>query len=197
MTIRPAVPADRPAIERICLLTAAAGGDATGEHSDQTMLSDVYATPYLDGPGGFALVWDEGEGPLGYILGTSDTVAFQEWFTGVWWPSVTASHSESNDADRKLLASATNPVRMLTSVLANYPAHLHVDLLPEAQGRGAGRALIEAACELLAERGVSGVHLEVDPANVRALAFYPRVGFDLEADQQGNPVFCRRLAVAE
>ncbi|WP_061962721.1 GNAT family N-acetyltransferase [Demequina aurantiaca] len=197
MTIRSAVPADRLAIARICLRTGAAGGDATGEHSDQTMLSDVYSTPYLDGPGGFALVWDEGEGPLGYILGTSDTETFQEWFTREWWPSVGASHRETNDADRKLLASATNPRRMLNSELGNYPAHLHIDLLPEAQGRGAGRALIEAACTLLADRGVPGVHLEVDPANAGALAFYPRVGFHSAAEGDGGPVFYRRLALAE
>ena len=63
-------------------------------------------------------------------------------------------------------------------VLAAYPAHLHIDLLPRAQRQGWGRRLINALCEALAERGVPGVHLQYDAANVNAGAFYQRLGFE-------------------
>ncbi|WP_159449159.1 N-acetyltransferase [Demequina sp. NBRC 110055] len=175
--IREAGAGDAAAIARICRLTGDAGADATGHHSDDTALADVYATPYLHGPACFALVWDEGDGPLGYVLGTADTRAFQTWFTQTWWPSVADRHALVTEADEKLLRSAADHGRMLLEVIEDFPAHLHIDLLPEAQGRGAGRALIEAACGVLAHSGARGVHLGIDPRNDGARAFYPRVGF--------------------
>lgn len=194
MAIRPATRADRGAIAHVCLLTGAQGRDATGVHGDDAMLADVYALPYLDGPGGFCLVWDEGDGPVGYVLGTSDTAAFQAWFEREWWPRIVPAHPARTEADASLLADAENPARMLIPELADYPAHLHIDLLPAAQGRGAGRAMVEAACALLADRGVPGVHLVAERANAGAQAFYPRVGFAPLREDEETVTFARRLA---
>ncbi|WP_084105716.1 GNAT family N-acetyltransferase [Demequina sp. NBRC 110056] len=193
MAVRPATAADAHAIERICLLTGDNGTDATGLFCDDAVLADVYALPYLTGPGGFCLVWDEGAGAVGYVLGTDDTPAFQRWFTGQWWPS-RPGREQTTEGDRWLLPSAADPDRMINAAVDAYPAHLHIDLLPEAQGRGAGRALIEAACALLAERGSPGVHLEASQANAGAQAFYPRVGFEALATEGGSVTFARRLA---
>ncbi|WP_430868581.1 GNAT family N-acetyltransferase [Demequina aurantiaca] len=194
MIIRPAEPADRDAIARICLLTGDVARDATGVFCDDAAISDVYATPYLYGPGGFAVVWDVDGEPRGYVLGTDDTVAFQEWFTREWWPRVGAHRTQVTAKDEWLLAAAADPERMLEPHVAQYPAHLHIDLLPEAQGKGAGRALIEAAVALLAKRGVGGVHLGADAANAGALAFYPRVGFEILSRDAGGVLFGRRIA---
>ncbi|SEJ21989.1 GNAT family N-acetyltransferase [Demequina mangrovi] len=195
--IRPATARDRAAIARICLLTGAHGADATGVHGDDALLADVYALPYLDGPGGFGLVWDQGDGAVGYVLGTSDTASFQRWFSGEWWPRVAPTHTRVNETGAALAEEAADPRRMLDADLGAYPAHLHVDLLPEAQGRGAGRALIEAACALLAERGVAGVHLGASRANAGALAFYPRVGFAEVGGDEAGVTFARRLGGAQ
>ncbi|MFN3866350.1 MAG: GNAT family N-acetyltransferase [Demequina sp.] len=162
---------------------------------DDQAVSDVYATPYLHGPGGFALVWDEGDGAAGYVLGTVDTRAFQRWFTEEWWPSRPARESRT-EGDRWLLPSASDPDRMLIDAVDEYPAHLHIDVLPEAQGRGAGRALIEAMAAELSRRGLPGVHLVVGKENVGAQAFYPRVGFEVAGEDRGSVTFARRLAGA-
>lgn len=192
MTIRAATPADHDEIARICLLTGNAGGDDTGRHGDDALLADVYAIPYLHGPAGFALVWDEGDGAIGYVMGTADTRAFQGWFSDSWWPSVAHRHPLRVEADESVLRSAADPERLLTAVVDDYPAHLHIDLLPWAQGKGAGRALIEAACALLTEHGVAGVHLDIDPRNDAARQFYPRVGFSTLAGQPAE-LFVRSL----
>lgn len=197
MIIRQAQPADAEAIARICLLTGDVGQDATGMFCDDTAVSDVYASPYLHGPGGFGLVWDVGGEARGYLLGTDDTVAFQEWFSNEWWPRVGAHRTQMTAKDAWLLSAAADPRRMLNSYLDDYPAHLHIDLLPDQQGKGAGSALIEAACALLAKRGVPGVHLGADAANAGALAFYPRVGFELLNARDGGADFGRRIQFAE
>ena len=61
--------------------------------------------------------------------------------------------------------------------MADYPSHLHIDLLPDAQGQGAGRRLIETLTTSLAAHGSPGVHLGVAVRNQNARAFYERVGF--------------------
>lgn len=192
MSIRPATPADHEQIARICLLTGATGQDATGLFSNDATLADVYATPYLHGPGGFCLVWDVDGEARGYVLGTSDTRAFQQWFSDEWWPMRAPRHPARTEGDAWLLPEAANSTRMLIARVDEYPAHLHVDLLPDQQGRGAGRALIEACCELLRGRGVPGLHLVAEKANAPAQAFYPRVGLEaIDEDDDTTVTFAR------
>lgn len=192
LSIRPATGADADALARICLATGNSGADATGVFGDDRALADVFVLPYLRGPGRFGLVWDQGDGPLGYVVGTSDTRAFQQWFVADWWPSSPPREVRA-EGDNWLLAAAADPERMLIDDLDDYPAHLHIDLLPSAQGRGAGRALVEAACALLTGRGVPGVHATAAAANSGALGFYPRVGFRELADHGTAVTFARRL----
>ncbi|WP_062201230.1 GNAT family N-acetyltransferase [Demequina salsinemoris] len=198
MGIRPVSDGDHAQIARICLLTGRQGEDATGVFCDDTVLSDVYATPYLHGPGGFCLVWEAdgaaGEAEArGYVLGTSDTESFQRWFVEEWWPERAPLHQPCHVPDAWLLSAAADPERMLVPRLGEFPAHLHIDLLPDQQGRGAGRALIEAACGLLTMRDVPGVHLVAETANENAQAFYPRVGFDAVARDDATVTWGRRL----
>ena len=74
-----------------------------------------------------------------------------------------------------------------------YPAHLHIDLLPEAQGQSWGRRLIQTLVEALREQGVSGLHLVAGSDNAGALAFYPRVGFTAIPSHAGVQAFARTL----
>ena len=195
MTIRPGTLADADAIARICLLTGRLGKDATGAYGDDAVLSDVYATPYLHGPSCYCLVWEEDGEVVGYVLGASDTRAFQKWFNEVWWPAASADREPVTDMDRDLFKEAAVPTRMLEDDVDTYPAHLHIDLLPEAQGKGAGRALIDACVELQRERGVPGLHLVAENANEGAQAFYPRVGFDAIRTGDGVTKFARSIAI--
>lgn len=193
LTVRAATPEDGAAISTICLLTGANGGDATGDFCDDAVISDVYATPYTRGPGGFGLVWDEGTGPLGYVLGTRDTRAFQEWFVSDWWPSL-PEREQRTEGDLWLLPSGPDPYRMLIPELDEYPAHLHIDLLPEAQGQGWGRRLIEMVVSKLTAREVPGLHLAASTENRAAIAFYPRVGFAPIPSHSGVQAFGMHLA---
>lgn len=149
--------------------------------------------PYLYGPGCVALVWDEGSGAVGYVVGTVDTIAFQRWFVEKWWPSL-RDRRPRTEADRWLLPSAADPERMISSVVEEYPAHLHIDLHPDAQGKGIGRALMEAWLAELHQREVAGVHLVAPRDNAGAQAFYPRVGFTPIAEDHGSVTFARHLA---
>ena len=68
-------------------------------------------------------------------------------------------------------------------LLASYPSHLHINLLPRLQGGGNGRRLMEAQLAAMRERGSAGVHCHVNTNNQRAVGFYRHLGFsELHAD---------------
>jgi ribosomal protein S18 acetylase RimI-like enzyme len=194
MRIRPYEPTDRADIADICVRTGDNGQDATGLHSPDDLLPDIYALPYVDREPDLAFVVDNGERAVGYILGAADTRAFAEWFSANWWPAVAAKYSDSGESDRSIVASAADPQRMLNTAVDQYPAHLHIDLLPEAQGQGFGRRLIETLAAALAERDAAGLHLVVGVENTKAQAFYRRVGFTELASDDGGVVLGMELA---
>ena len=183
--IRPYRAADRDAVARICLLTAAGGGDATGVYSDDTLMPEVFALPYVEYAPELAFVVADGDRVLGYVLGVADTAAFIEWWKREWTPGFAARHPsvEPPTADdpafteAELIDAGLDPERMRIAELVDYPAHLHIDLLPELQGMGFGRRLIDTLRAALAMRGVAAVHLGMDAANTGARAFYDRLGF--------------------
>jgi ribosomal protein S18 acetylase RimI-like enzyme len=79
---------------------------------------------------------------------------------------------------------------MLLPELNDYPAHLHIDLLPAAQGQGLGRELIATLLEELRRREVAGIHLEMDGNNTGAGIFYQRLGFtELPSSVPESPVY--------
>ncbi len=189
--IRPATSADEQQIARICLLTGADGGNASGHFGDDTALADVFALPYLHGPSCFTWVVDIDGEARGYVVAAADTQAFQQWFSEDWWPDRRLLHTLRTDADAWLLPSAADPTRCLSDAVAEYPAHLHIDLLPELQGAGWGRRLIDTLIAQLAEQGVPGVHLVAPLANSSAQAFYPKVGFASIGEDGSSVTFAR------
>ena len=79
------------------------------------------------------------------------------------------------------------------TLVGDFPSHLHIDLLPVAQGRGNGRRLLERLLAVLRADGSPGVHLGVSRRNVRAIGFYRALGFEELVDDDRHVVFGRRL----
>lgn len=206
--IRPFRSGDESALADICLRTADAGHDATGILDDDRIWAEIFVLPYVARHPdlAFVVVSDDGR-VVGYIVGTPDTDQFEEWFRTRWWPEREARWPAP--ATPPVAASAPAPAQsrqdgILTYAYArrpgaepyaaDYPAHLHIDLLPETQGAGWGRRLIDAFVAELQARGVAGVHLGADLGNAGALAFYPRVGFSPIPSHPGVQIFARSLS---
>ena len=197
LEIRPYRSADRDQVARICLLTAAGGGDATGIYSDDALMPEVFALPYVEYAPELAFVVADGDRVLGYVIGVADTADFVEWWKREWGPAFAARHPSPGAAtgpepaftEAQLIEAGTSPGRMLIDELAEYPAHLHIDLLPELQGQGFGRRLVDTLRVALAARGVPAVHLGMDAANTGARAFYDRLGFhELPSSRAASPL---------
>lgn len=179
-TIRSYRPADIKDLYDVCIRTGHNGGDATGLYQDPRILPDIFTGPYLALRPELAFVLaDEEDRAVGYIIGAADTPAFVDDFRRDWLPTVAGRYPEGSGAgrDAQRIRELHHPEWMWHEELAEYPAHLHIDLLPEAQGKGAGRALMGTYLAALRDRGVRRVHLGMSAANHGARAFYDRLGF--------------------
>ena len=178
--IRPYRPADLDAVYDICVRTADSGGDARGQYSTDRLMGDLFAAPYVTLEPERAYVLDDGTGAaVGYVLGTADTVRFAHRYRDEWLPSTDYPEPPTppQTPEEGMLWLHFHPERMIVDALAGYPAHLHIDLLPDWQGKGHGRGLIGSFLGGLRDAGVPRVHLGMAPGNTAARAFYDRLGF--------------------
>lgn len=172
---------DREAVAEICVLTGDGGKDSREIFPDQRLLPTIFAEPYTYLEPELAFVVDNGERAVGYILGTADTPAFVHAYRQKWLPLVSDRYpapttSPANPSEHMVELLHT-PERMVLPELAGYPAHLHIDLLPEYQRKGLGRELVNAFVSTLRQAGVPALHLSMLTSNVEARAFYNRLSF--------------------
>lgn len=183
---------DLDALYGICLRTGLAGEDASQVIEDPRLLGEIYAAPYAALEPDLAFVVDDGSGAaVGYVLGALDTRAFEAACQRAWWPALRARYPERTGEaatgafDDLLVALIHHRHHAADDVVARYPSHLHIDLLPSVQGGGWGRRLLERLLDELRARGSGGVHLGVAVANERAIGFYEHMGF---VELQHDPV---------
>jgi ribosomal protein S18 acetylase RimI-like enzyme len=179
-SIRLYEPADRSDVAEICLRTGDNGGDATGKFESDDLLADIYALPYVELEPELAFVVDTGARVSGYLLATADTREFVEKYRRHWLPGFAQKYARVEPPESPtdvVVDTGCAPERMLIAELDDYPAHLHIDLLPDLQRQGFGRQLMRTMLAELQRRGVHGVHLGVSPANQPARAFYEKIGF--------------------
>jgi ribosomal protein S18 acetylase RimI-like enzyme len=189
--IRPYREADLGAVYDVCVRTADGGGDARGKYRSDDLMPDLFAGPYVFLEPDFAFVLDDGRRAVGYVIGTPDTAAFARAYRARWIPRLAGRYPVPPDPaaspDDEMIALHYWPERLLWPGLAEYPAHLHIDLLPPFQGVGYGRALMETFYAAAVRAGAGGVHVTVMAANVTAIGFYRRLGFrPLEVGDPGQ-----------
>jgi ribosomal protein S18 acetylase RimI-like enzyme len=188
---------DEAALADVCLRTADAGSDATGVLDDDALWAEIFVLPYVARHPEFAFVVEADDGRVvGYVVAAPDTRAFEEWFRNEWWPKFAERWPEPESGDTRqdrLVRYAYRRAPGGEPYGDTHPAHLHIDLLPEAQGQGWGRRLIDTLSEALRAAGVPSVHLVASADNAGAVAFYDRLGFSRLPSPEGDQAFARDL----
>lgn len=198
-TIRPYRPSDLDALYDICLKTGDIGEDATDLYDDPKLLGHLYAAPYAALESALTFVLEDSRGVCGYILGAFDSKTFYERLETEWFPPLReqypkpTGHEENWTRDERIAKQFYEEPQKSTFLEA-YPSHLHIDLLPRAQGSGNGRALMETFLAALKDEGSLGVHLGTSPKNVRSEKFYLKMGFhELKRREPYTLVMGKRL----
>jgi ribosomal protein S18 acetylase RimI-like enzyme len=181
--LRHADTADRAALCRVCLKTGATGQDATGREDDPDLMGLVYAVPYQVLAPDFAFVVEGGHGVAGYLFGVPDTAVFNAALARDWYPWLRhrardpgpdPARWQGSDWLRRMIH---HPFLDIPEALAPFPSHGHIDLLPEARGRGIGRRCMEFLELRLRAAESAGIFLDVNPANLAAQRFYGALGY--------------------
>ena len=199
--IRPFRTDDVAALYDVCVRTADVGADATGILDDDALWGDLFAVPYARRDPGLCWVVEGDDGPvIGYVVATDDTNAFATWFRDEWWPSRRDRYGASGAAEPtpqdRFIAYGDRQKPSDDPIVQAYPAHLHIDLLPETQGQGLGRRLIDTLLAELGRRGVPALHLSMNAGNRSAGAFYERLGFTQLASGDGSTTSGNRSPTA-
>ena len=185
--VRPYRFEDRAAVRNICYATGLLGNPITALVPDQELFADLWTAAYTDGFPELALVATlEGE-TIGYVFGVTDARALSAVYLRRVLPLVfgrlfRGEYRKWQTSLPHLFRLALEPARHAPK--AQFPAHLHINLLESARGHGLGRRLLERFLTQLEARGVPGVQLSTTDRNEAAVHLYERVEFRVWASSE-------------
>ena len=190
-SIRSYKSADTSAVYEICLKTGNSGQDATHLFSDPLVLGHIYVGPYMEFEPQSVFILEDDQGPCGYIMGVLDSQTYYQWMHSEWLPKIRVNYKKPTgnpntwDETEKITDLLFHPVAQ--RLLADYPAHLHIDLLSRAQGKGQGKLLMDRFIDYLKYNKIPGLHLELSSNNDRAFNFYRKYGIE-ELDRDNESI---------
>lgn len=182
---------DRERVREICHVTGYMGEPVDWLWRDRESFADVFSGYYTDEEPGSAHVVEIDGRVEGYLLGCLDSsrawdaarvmtrhvlrrgIAFRPGTAGLIWRSVA-------DIVRDRHAGRPSAADLDDDVERRFPAHLHIDLMPVARGRGAGTRLVRAWFDQLHREGHHGCHLRTFAQNAGGIAFFESIGFRKE-----------------
>jgi GNAT superfamily N-acetyltransferase len=194
--IRAYQPADREAIRRICFETGYMGDPIDWLWRDRESFADLITRYYTDREPESILVAARGREVVGYLTGCVDSerargAAAREigrlLRSGAW-----LRHGLAAFLGRALLDVARDRGAPEESLGAPWPAHLHIDFLPEARRKGLGRRIMTQWFERLRGLAVPGVHLGTFAENHPAIRFFEACGMARHGTPRPAPGFRTR-----
>ena len=166
--VRPYQESDHDQVQGICL--ALADNPAFQSDMMKQLLLNAFCNYYIEQEPENCFVGVDGEKVVGYIVCTENTKAWAEEFPGLYVPDW-----EENPMRMFYEGTMASPIKYADQ----YPAHLHIDLLPQYQRQGLGSRLMDALIAHLKRKGVSGVMFGVANDNENAKKFYQSYGFEV------------------
>lgn len=210
--IRPYQSTDRQSVRNICYETGFMGEPVDWLWPDKESFADLFTIYYTDVEPESAFVVeaisDDRTGDsrqpnkiIGYLTGCIDTrkipshidIAFKHLFMRALPLRPSMARILWRSA-RDIVVDAVAMHTLLQNELIDprWPSHLHIDLLPEARGKGVGRMLIDTWINRLVEVGSPGCHLRTLAENHNAIKFFETVGFSKWGDPTPVPGFRTR-----
>ncbi|MBQ2759154.1 MAG: GNAT family N-acetyltransferase [Clostridia bacterium] len=169
MAIRPYKEKDKENVRFVCLNS---DGPDTFSDIGREFLLTTYCDYYTEQePVNCFVATDENDNAVGYILCAENFDKFKEIFIEEYTSRLSHSEFHCNESKKTVL--------MIEKFKDEYPAHLHIDLLPDYHRKGLGTLLMDALCTHLKAKGVKGIMLTLWCKNTNACRFYEKYGFNI------------------
>jgi ribosomal protein S18 acetylase RimI-like enzyme len=164
ITIRPYKPSDAEAVRYVCVGTLA---EPLKQQGMEKLILTAFCEYYIKHePYNCFVAADENGKAIGYILCAEDA--------DKWLARFRKDNSESIPQVKQFLeGTCAAPTRYSST----YPAHLHIDILPEYQRMGLGTRLMDTLVNHLKSKGIPGLMLSVSTDNEKGVRFYKKYGF--------------------
>lgn len=191
ITVRPYERKDRQGVIEILYRTGYMGEDATSYFDDKYLFGLLFGFFYLDyEPDSCFVSIDHVTNELvGYILCSLNTRVQSRDFQKKMIPKILTrafiyTSWRYRQSFRVLLylrrLNQNNPVPPNENEILNeYPAHLHINVLPKYHRQGVGTKLIDKLEEYLENEKCIGIHLWTSERNKKAIQFYLKKEFKL------------------
>lgn len=188
---------DLTAIVDICYKTGFMGEDLTGSgrFNDRTLFSYLFCLyyPLYEIDNCFIAFDDTKNKIIGYILGSRNTIEQEKRFMRKMVPKVALRMCAYTiffypESFRAVLLFMKNLELkdIEKTVYIEYPAHLHMNILPEYQKRGVGSMLLDTFENHMSNKGVSGIHIWTSNKNVKAIPFYSKHGYEIIYERENK-----------
>ena len=153
-------------VQKICIATAT--GPFAQNEAFRLLLLTTFCNYYIEQEPENCFVADNGQGAVGYILCAEDANT---------WSGTFQEKYINNLPDENLKLFCLGTMNSPLKFSSEYPAHLHIDILPEYQRKGIGTMLMDALVKHLRDKGIHGLMLSVAADNVKGRQFYNKYGF--------------------
>ena len=184
MKIRPYHANDKADVGFVCLNS---DGPCKASKRGRNFLLAVYCDYYIENePENCFVATDENDKAIGYIISTESFDKFKEVYMRDYYTRI-------KKWEYRRRKSALRAIESQEKYKEEYPAHFHIDLLPQYQHKGLGRKLMDALCDKLRSNGVSGVMFTVWYKNYNAIRFYEKYGFQLIETKETTLVYGLKL----
>lgn len=184
-TIRKYRPEDKDDLRDVCMETS----DKVF-HKNERLLNAVpviYNDYFTEcEPDNVFVCADENDRAVGYVICAADTKGFIKKMNRHYIPKAAKAHPYMLFVAFAYMAAVLRHGK-------DYPAHMHIDLLPDFQHMGAGTALIDALRAHLAQKGVKELYINSMTCDTPAYQFYKKYGFQ-EAGKLGFGFFTMKIA---
>lgn len=171
MIVRPYRPEDKPFLQNICRVTAHEGYKKSP--ALQEAVTVVYNDYYTEcEPERVLVAANDDDEPVGYVLCCADPKKFSRMTKTVYKKRLNAVCKGKNI---EFIAARL----LLFFMPKKYRVHLHIDILPEYQRQGIGRALMDELRDRLHRDGIPYLSVLAVSTRSDGYRFYKKYGFDV------------------
>jgi len=162
-------------------------GPCDSDEQESKYLLKNYCDYYIEvEPNNCFVAVNENDRAVGYIISAEDYWCFEREFNKIYIPRI-------KEIDETKVNEALNSAHLQKKYAKNYPAHLHIGILPEYQRLGLGSKLINTLLEHYKQK-VPGIMLGCWSDNTLAIKLYKKFGFEILGEESGSTAMGKKLS---